>query len=221
MARRTKEEALATREQLLDAAERVFRERGVGHATLAEVADAAGVTRGAVYHHFDSKAELFEAMVARAEMPMDAAFDPAAVSVPDPLGAVRERAVKALLHLASSPRVRSVFEVVYLRCEYTDELAAVERNHLKEREHCLSLCGNLLDRAVAQGQLPRNTDTRAASQLLFALISGLMREWVQAPRSFDLKAVAPQFVDLFLAGLRAAPPTRARARSAGTRRASG
>ena len=52
MARRTREEALATREQLLDAAEQVFRERGVGHASLAEVAYAAGVTRGAVYHHF-------------------------------------------------------------------------------------------------------------------------------------------------------------------------
>lgn len=221
MARRTREEALATREQLLDAAERVFRERGVGHATLAEVADAAGVTRGAVYHHFDSKAELFEAMVARAEMPMDAAFDPAEASVPDPLGAVRERAIKALLHLATSPRVRSVFEVVFLRCEYTDELAAVERNHLREREHCLNLCGSLLDRAVAQGQLPRNTDTRAASQLLFALIGGLMREWVQAPKSFDLKTVAPQFVDVFLAGLRAAPPTKARTLRPSARRATG
>jgi TetR/AcrR family acrAB operon transcriptional repressor len=61
MARRTKEEALETREQVLDAAELVFRERGVGHASLAEVADAAGVTRGAIYHHFASKAELFEA----------------------------------------------------------------------------------------------------------------------------------------------------------------
>jgi TetR/AcrR family acrAB operon transcriptional repressor len=218
MARRTREEALATREQLLDAAERVFRERGVGHATLAEVADAAGVTRGAVYHHFDSKAELFEAMVDRADMPMDAAFDPAEVAVPDPLGAVRERAVRALLHLASSPRVRSVFEVVFLRCEYTDELAAVERNRLKEREHCLGICGSLLDQAVARGQLPRKTDTRTASLLLFALIGGLMREWVQAPRSFDLKAVAPQFVDLFLAGLRTAPPTKAGARRARTRR---
>jgi TetR/AcrR family acrAB operon transcriptional repressor len=210
MARRTKEQALATREQLLDAAERIFLERGVGHATLAEVADAAGVTRGAVYHHFASKAELFEAMVARAEMPMDAAFDPEEASVADALGAVRERVLKALLHLASSPQVRNVFEVIFLRCEYTDELVAVERRHLKEREHCLSLCGGLLDQAVAQGQLPPNTDTRAASLLLYAFVGGLMRDWVQAPRSFDLKATAPLLIDLFLAGLRAAPPTRVR-----------
>ena len=206
MARRTKEEALATREQLLDAAERVFRARGVGHASLAEVADAAGVTRGAIYHHFASKAELFEAMLARAEMPIDAAFDGAQVPVADPLGAVRETAVKALLHLASCERVQNIFEVAFLRCEYTDELAPVEQRHLREREQCLAFCGGLLEQAVARGQLPPDTDTRLATHLLYAFIGGLMRDWVQAPTSFDLKAAAPQLVDLFLAGLRAAPP---------------
>jgi len=211
MARRTKEEALETREQLLDAAERVFLERGVGHASLAEVADAAGVTRGAVYHHFDSKAELFEAMVERAEMPIDAAFEAAAASDDDPLDALGKRALNALLQLASSSRVRRVFEVVFLRCEYTDELAAVEQRHLREREQCLHLCGSLLDKAVELGQLPRDTDTRMASQLLYALIGGLMRDWVQAPKSFDLKAVAPQLINLFMAGLRAAPPRTKRA----------
>ena len=208
MARRTKEEALQTREQLLDAAERVFLERGVGHASLAEVADAAGVTRGAIYHHFDSKAELFEAMVERAEMPIDAAFESAAASDDDPLDSLGKRALNALLQLASSSRVRRVFEVVFLRCEYTDELATVEQRHLREREQCLYLCGSLLDKAVELGQLPRDTDTRMASHLLYALIGGLMRDWVQAPKSFDLKAAAPQLITLFMAGLRAAPPAR-------------
>lgn len=208
MVRRTKEEALETREQVLDAAEQVFRERGVGHASLAEVADAAGVTRGAIYHHFASKAELFEAMLARAEMPLDAAFDAPHLPVADPLAAVRETAIKALLHLTSSDRVRNIFEVAFLRCEYTDELAPVEQRHLQEREHCLGFCGSLLEQAVARGQLAPDTDTRLASHLLYALIGGLMRDWVQAPASFDLKTAAPQLVDLFIAGLKAAPPRR-------------
>jgi TetR/AcrR family acrAB operon transcriptional repressor len=204
MARRTKEEAQETREQVLDAAEQVFRERGVGHASLAEVADAAGVTRGAIYHHFASKAELFEAMLARAEMPLDAAFDTPQVPVADPLATVREIAIKALLHLTSSDRVRNIFEVAFLRCEYTDELAPVEQRHLQERSHCLGFSGSLLEQAVERGQLPPDTDTRLASHLLYALIGGLMRDWVQAPASFDLKTAAPQLMDLFLAGLRAA-----------------
>jgi len=208
MVRRTKEEAAETREQVLDAAEQVFRQRGVGHASLAEVADAAGVTRGAIYHHFASKAELFEAMLARAEMPIDMAFDATRLPVADPLAMVRDMAVKALQHLASSDRVRNIFEVAFLRCEYTDELAPVEQRHLHERAQCLTLSNGLLDQAVARGQLPAGTDTRMASRMLYAFIGGLMRDWVQAPDTFDMNVAAPQAVDLFLAGLRAAPPRR-------------
>lgn len=90
----------------------------------------------------------------------------------------------------------------------------MERRHLEEREQCLSYCGGLLEQAVVRGQLPSDTDTRLASHLLCAFIGGLMRDWVQAPQSFDLKTAAPQLVDVFLAGLRAAPPRRAPQESA-------
>jgi TetR/AcrR family acrAB operon transcriptional repressor len=208
MARRTKEEALETREQLLDAAERVFRERGVGHASLAEVADAAGVTRGAIYHHFASKADLFESMLARAEMPLDAAFEDARSQLADPLATARDATIGALRHLASSKRVQNIFEVAFLRCEYTDELASVEKRHLKEREECLAFGVSLFEQAVVRGQLPPDTDIGLAARSFYAYINGVMRDWVQAPEGFDLYAAAPQLVDVFLAGLRMEPPRK-------------
>lgn len=212
MVRRTREEALETREQLLDAAERVFLERGVGHASLAEVADAAGVTRGALYHHFDSKAELFQAMVERADMPMEAAFEAfdnvERRASTRPLAIFREQGILALTHLADSARVRSVYEVMFLRCEYTDELASVGEQELQKREECLQKCQVVLDEAVVAGELPPDTDTRLAALGAFAFVGGLMRDWVQAPHSFDLKAVGPQMIDLYIAGLRTQPPRR-------------
>ena len=66
MARRTKEDAQATRTALLDAAERVFQQRGVSRTSLNEIAQAAGVTRGALYWHFKDKAALFNAMMEHA-----------------------------------------------------------------------------------------------------------------------------------------------------------
>jgi AcrR family transcriptional regulator len=73
-------EALATRERLLDAAQALFREHGVTRTSLAEVATAAGMTRGAVYWHFKDKADLFRAMCDRATLPLDAHFDQAVQS---------------------------------------------------------------------------------------------------------------------------------------------
>lgn len=52
MVRRTKEEAQETRQQILEAAEKAFHARGVARTTLADIAKLAGVTRGAIYWHF-------------------------------------------------------------------------------------------------------------------------------------------------------------------------
>ena len=49
-----------TRNTLLEAAAEVFAEKGFGGASLEEIAERAGFTRGAIYKHFSSKEELFE-----------------------------------------------------------------------------------------------------------------------------------------------------------------
>ena len=71
MVRRTRDEAAETRNGILDAAERVFSERGVSHTSLEDIAQAAGVTRGAIYWHFKNKSQLFAAMVNRVSLPIE------------------------------------------------------------------------------------------------------------------------------------------------------
>lgn len=71
MVRRTKEEAQETRNQILEAAEQAFYERGVARTTLADIATLAGVTRGAIYWHFSNKADLVQAMLDSLREPLD------------------------------------------------------------------------------------------------------------------------------------------------------
>jgi AcrR family transcriptional regulator len=64
LARRPQSERrAATRAGLLDAAEELFAERGFAGTSLADVAEAAGVSKGAIYHHFPSKDDLFLALL--------------------------------------------------------------------------------------------------------------------------------------------------------------
>lgn len=207
MARRTKEDAAITREQLLDAAERVFRERGVAGSSLAEVASAAGVTRGAVYWHFRDKADLYEAMCERATLPLETMLaDAGAATHADPLATLRELALAALTRLASDTRSHAVFEVMFSNSEKTAELAPIAERKQRERRHCIVQVERVLLQAVAIGQLPSDADTALATQALHAYIGGIMREWVLDPGAFDLAAAAPALIDTFLAGLRARPP---------------
>jgi AcrR family transcriptional regulator len=55
--------ALQTRQRILAAARGVFAERGYAVATMDEIAAAAGASKGALYHHFATKEELFRALL--------------------------------------------------------------------------------------------------------------------------------------------------------------
>lgn len=68
MARKTKEEALQTRQIILDAAETLFQQQGVSRTSLQQIAQAANVTRGAIYWHFSDKLALFQALLDRAHI---------------------------------------------------------------------------------------------------------------------------------------------------------
>jgi AcrR family transcriptional regulator len=62
------------REQILEAAVKVFARRGFGNATVAEIAEEAGVAAGTIYNYFESKEELFMSIPQLISEPMLAAF---------------------------------------------------------------------------------------------------------------------------------------------------
>lgn len=69
--RRCKAEVERTRQRLLEAAERVFSDRGYAVARLEDIADVAGLTRGSIYWHFQGKPDLLDAVIDRTWFPWD------------------------------------------------------------------------------------------------------------------------------------------------------
>jgi TetR/AcrR family acrAB operon transcriptional repressor len=209
MARRTKAEAAITREQLLDAAERVFTERGVSRASLAAIAAAAGVTRGALYWHFKDKPALFAALCERATLPLDAMLKAAAQSAADrPLEALRALMTATLRHLARDARAQRVSEILLCKTEACGDMGAVVERRQSARCACASGAEDFIRRAVQAGDLPSDTDAVLAAQYLQACMGGLIREWVHDRSAFDLGRSAPDLVDCLIGGLVARPPRR-------------
>jgi len=121
--RRTKEDAQQTRAALIDAAEHLFALKGVSRTSLQDVAQAAGVTRGAVYWHFKDKADLFNAMMDRAVFPMEEAIGSLS-SQPDkdPIGQIRAVLLGALALIQNDERTRRVLDVATRKAEFVAEL---------------------------------------------------------------------------------------------------
>ena len=207
MVRRTREAAAATRERLLDAAERVFRDRGVTRTSLSEVAAEAGVTRGAVYWHFRDKADLFVAMCERATSPMDALVEQAnARQDGSPLASLRSLCVDALVHLSRDPHTHAVFEIMFHKSELAGELTGVADRHDRDCAHARACVEAVFRRAVAAGELPPDTDIALAAFAMYAYVTGIMHEWTLEPGARDLRVLAPALVDTFIAGLAAKAP---------------
>jgi len=72
---RQAERSATTRARVLDAAAACIDEQGLARATHQRIARRAGVSVGAVQHHFASKAELFDALLARSAEELEAAFE--------------------------------------------------------------------------------------------------------------------------------------------------
>ena len=202
MARRTKEDADATRNSLLDAAERVFYEKGVSRASLSDIAQAAGATRGAIYWHFKDKVALFNAMMDRVTHPLEqVGSKSASMATLPPLERLRSMVDFVQRTIVQDERTRRVFEIALYRVEYVNDLAAVRDNHI---EGCADFCalieGELRSAAEDQNlQLPMEPHTAAMG--VQALFDGLLQSWLLTHGRFDLVTVSRGAIDAYLRGV--------------------
>jgi TetR/AcrR family transcriptional regulator, acrAB operon repressor len=202
MARRSKEDALATRQRLLDAAEEVFLRQGVAGTSLGDIAAAAGTTRGAIYWHFEDKADLVNAMLDRVSLPLQGALAHVeGAAAADPLPALRRALRLALRKTVTDPQTRRVFEIATHKVEYVGELCAVRERHLRVRALWIGRTRQVLRQsAAARGRrLPVPADQ--AAQGLLALVDGLIQNWLLDPAAFDLERAGGRAVDTYLRGL--------------------
>lgn len=205
MARRTKEDAASTREHLLDTAEVVFLREGVARTSLQRIADAAGLTRGAIYWHFKDKVEVFNAMMERVRLPCEAAHDAQAQSltqVTDPVEALRAFAWVPMARMLDDERTRRVFTIAIHCTEYSDEMRPALERHLAAMEDFRGRTERMIAGGQARGVFDAGVDARAASVGFMALVDGLLsRATLGGVEAGDVEGYRGG-IEVFLRGLR-------------------
>ncbi|MFG2332726.1 TetR/AcrR family transcriptional regulator [Streptomyces sp. NPDC048604] len=179
----------ATRQALLAEGQRRFAADGYHHVVLAEVAQAAGVTKGAAYHHFDSKAGLFRAVVREVQHDLGERVAAAAEQHEDLWEQLRA-GCRAFLAAGTDPAVRQILLVDAPTVLGWDEWRTLDEEssarHLTEVLAALAAAGVIADEPV---------------DALARLLSGAMNEaalWIA--QGGDPQA-AERALDRLLAGL--------------------
>jgi len=208
MARRTKEEAAATRDSILDAAEKLFVQQGVSRTTLQHIATEAGVTRGAIYWHFDDKGALFNAMMERATLPLEGELQVLDQSdSDDPLVDLRNYMLAVLRRTVEDPQARRVFEICTLKVEFVedDEMDAVRQRRQDNLNNWMARAERRIRLAVEKGLIKADVDTATVALAMWVIVDGLIRNWMFDPKGFDLLQTGKCVIDPYIEGLRTKP----------------
>ncbi|MDD2465815.1 MAG: TetR family transcriptional regulator [Desulfobulbus sp.] len=192
MARRTKEEALETRRNIIDAAVRVIAQHGVANASLTDIAQEAGVTRGAIYWHFNNKADLLNSLwehVLEFYAPLTEASE--RMDEPDPLGKLEELYISFFAGMVDDPLQQQLFRILFDEGDRSKDTEAIRQRHdqlRRERYQGLQL---VFRNAIRRGQVPCEFDVQMGTVTLFSLIHGLIANWVMNPELVDIKRHGP------------------------------
>ncbi|AEV26249.1 MULTISPECIES: TetR family transcriptional regulator [Azospira] len=195
MVRKTKAEAEQTRREIIDAARCVFHECGVSRTSLEKIARVAGVTRGAVYWHFENKAELFFAMREDSLAVLDevdAYLD--SPDLPNPLDGIEQSLLAFFRIIDGRSEVRQVFEIMTLRCEYVDEFAQVLQEVNKP---CMDFLAKLIrsyQRAADKGYLRPGLDPEGAAYDTLSFTAGLFNNWLSSQPGDLLRLKVPDMI---------------------------
>ncbi len=202
MARRTKEDAAATRDSIVDAAEKLFVERGVSRTTLQHIATEAGVSRGAIYWHFDDKGTLFNAMMERATLPFERALNALGESDDDNvLVDLLEFILQIFKITESDSQARRVLEIASLKIEFVEEMDVVRIRRSQNQAHWMAHVVERIKLGQATGQIRKDAQPTVLALGLWVTVDGLIRNWMFDPSSFSLLKMGQKLIGTWLDGI--------------------
>lgn len=188
--------------EILQAAIRVFHDRGYLAASLQEVADIVGVLKGSLYHYISSKEELLFRIMSESHIQAGQIMRAAAESSDDPLEQLRFYLRRmALWYLEHIERVTIYFNEG--RWLTGDRLEQVRR----QRREFDGFLRSLIDKARDQHRIRADVDARLAGQLILGALNSIS-SWYRPDGLYGPQEIAQMFTDQMLASVAGEVPGR-------------
>ena len=188
--------------EIVSAAMAVFAEKGFAAARLDEIAKRAGVSKGALYLYFETKEEMFRAVVQQAIAPNILMLRAMIVAHPGPIGDLLKIIPDRVAALVETFPVGGVIKMVIGEARNFPEIARLWHDELVA--HVFGALTEAIAAAQKRGEVrpgdPRIFVIQFVAPLLLTVIWDETFEPVGAPH-FDLRAVARQHLDTMLRGL--------------------
>jgi AcrR family transcriptional regulator len=188
--------------EILSAAMAVFAEKGFAAARLDEIAARAGISKGALYLYFETKEEIFRAVVEQAIAPNILAIRTMIADHPGPFPALARLFAERLLQAVATLPIGGVVKMVIGEARNFPEVARVYHDALVAP--ALGALSEAIVRAQARGEVRPGDPRVYALQAVAPMLAGVIWRETFVPvgaKPFELSALIHQHVETLLQGL--------------------
>ncbi|NQU05786.1 MAG: TetR family transcriptional regulator [Calditrichaeota bacterium] len=198
--KRTKKEAEQTRQDIIDAALVVFGNTGVEEATVNEIAEEAGVSRGAFYYHFKNKLFLYEHLLRLRAGYYRKIIDESFKDDLPPIERIRKYMIDTLMKVATDDEFRAVNEMIFHKSAKIDEMLKSMKDTELERQIPTRIFRNTIAEGKKNGEVYSEVSVDSATMTLFIFVQGAII-FRMLNRDYELEEHAEILVDTFLQGI--------------------
>ncbi len=196
--RRTKEDAEKTRLKIIEAALTLFSRNGYSNTTLAMIGTEAGYSRGPIYWHFKNKEDLFQAVLAYSQEPLEQLVAQARNGELLPLATIERFVTRWFDLLVEDAWFRQSFEILLNKTEMTEAVSATLKRERKLTRSMISTLQELLLAAQEEGAIPQSQPAEQLALMVYTQLMGLTQSWLFAPRLFKLSKQRGYFAERLL-----------------------
>ncbi len=202
MARKTQAQALETKKRILTAALDVFFEKGFARSSLDDIADVAGMSRGAIYHHYESKQDLLFTLHQNLyTSPIASIINRLQDDSTPSLDRLERACIDTFAHLRTNRLPFLALSVFNLKCEYAIDLAPLIEEKNREVEDSLAYLSRFFKRARASKLIYTDINPQVIAMSFYCLIEGLAMFWLKHPETASDTYIG-KAITLFLQSLK-------------------
>jgi AcrR family transcriptional regulator len=196
-------QSLTRREQLLQIAAGLFASKGFRNTTVRDIADAAGILSGSLYHHFDSKESMVDEILRTFQKELFGQYDEILASDADPRAKL-EQAVRVSFDAIDRHHSEvAIFQNDAAYLGTLDGFGYIEERHAQSRDVWM----RLLREGVAAGVLRDDLDVDLAYRFIRDTV-WVAVNWYRPGGALTSAQVADQYVTILLEGVSAASGSR-------------
>jgi len=188
--------------EIVAAALEVFADKGFAAARLEDIAARAGISKGALYLYFETKQELFHAVVREAVAPNIAAVEAQVAQAEAPFGPLARMLMARIADLAANSQLGPVAKMVIAESGNFPDLARIWHDDVVSR--ALRLASGVIEKAQARGEVRPGDPRLHAFSLVGPILMGVLWREVLTPvgaQPIDLERLASQHADTVLEGM--------------------